>query len=47
MVKWSFEDDCLVPRGQIKIEYRGKDPFSMFLKAKPIIQRIFEVETQD
>ena len=47
MVKWTFEDDCLAPRGQIKIEYRGKDPFGMFLKAKPIIQRIFEIETKD
>jgi hypothetical protein len=47
MVKWSFEDDCLVPRGQIKIEYRGKDPFSLFLGAKLIIQRIFEIESKD
>ena len=47
MVKWTFEDDCLVPQGRIKIEYRGKNPFAMVQKSKAILQRIFEVEAKD
>jgi hypothetical protein len=47
MVKWTFEDDCLVPQGKIKIEYRGKNPFGMVQKTKPILQKIFEIETKD
>jgi len=47
MPKWTFEDDCLVPLGKIKIEYRGKNPFGMVQKTKAIMQRIFEIETKD
>ena len=47
MVKWTFEDDCLVPQGKIKIEYRGKNPFGMAQKARGIALRIFEVEAKD
>ena len=47
MVKWTFEDDCQAPQAKIKIEYRGKNPFSMVQRIKPILQRIFEIETKD
>lgn len=47
MTKWTFEDDCLVPQGRIKIEYRGKDPFGMTQKVKAMALRIFDVGMVD
>jgi len=47
MAKWTFEDDCLVPQGKIKIQYRGKNPFGIVQKAGGILRRIFEIEAKD
>lgn len=47
MPVWRLEDDCLAPRRQLKIEFKGANPFDIVKKAKPLIQEIFEVQNKD
>jgi hypothetical protein len=47
MVKWVLEDDCLVPGRQIKIEYKGKNPFLAYQAAIGIFTDVFQVDSTD
>lgn len=43
MPKWVVEDDCLAPRPQLKIEYSGPNPFSIYQKAEGILRTIWQI----
>jgi hypothetical protein len=43
MVVWRLEDDCLAPTAKIKIEFKGKNPFSAYKTAKDFFKTVFGV----
>lgn len=47
MVSLLMEDDCLAPRHYLELEYNGPNPFKVYMASKPILRKIFEVETKD
>jgi len=47
MAKWILEDDCLAPRGQIKIEYVGTNPFKIYQKVRDILSRVWGITSVD
>lgn len=43
MATLRFEDDCLVPDRKIKLEFKGKNPFSVCKAARDIFKKVFGV----
>jgi len=43
MATWRMEDDLLAPTEKLKIEYRGKNPFSAYQKIRGIITDTFQI----
>ena len=40
-----MEDDCLAPNARLKIEYKGKNPFQVYKKAKSIITKVLQISS--
>ncbi|MEM5793001.1 MAG: hypothetical protein QXY45_01405 [Candidatus Aenigmatarchaeota archaeon] len=47
MAQLIMEDDCLVPQGQLIINYKGPNPFRAVQKTAEFLRKIWEVEAKD
>ena len=47
MAVWRIENDCLSPATEVKIDYKGPNPFNIYFRLRDIIKRVFDVKDVD
>ncbi len=47
MASWVLEDDCLVPDRQIRIDYKGPNPFRLYAIVPQLLRAIWEIRGKD
>ncbi|MBI2084502.1 MAG: hypothetical protein HYT70_02725 [Candidatus Aenigmarchaeota archaeon] len=47
MASWILEDDCLVPDRQIRIDYRGPNPFRLYSVVPQLLRAIWDIRGKD